>query len=184
MASLIVSLLPLHKRATGMALFGPVPPSPPPSARPWGLADGADVPALHLFYLNAPPGLLVMAILAHGLDRKPVDWGGDQTVDLIGILTMAVGLGLLGGAGRGAARRTGSARASSCGPPSSRWWPWCSSSSASCCRHPLVNLRLLHNPRFRPGLLRLPGASMGLMGSIYAALYMTQIHNYNALENR
>ena len=36
-----------------------------------------------------------MAMLAHGLDRKPVDWEVIKRVDLIGILTMAVGLGLL-----------------------------------------------------------------------------------------
>jgi DHA2 family multidrug resistance protein len=49
----------------------------------------------YIFYLNVPPGLLVMAMLAHGLDRKPVDWEVIKRVDLIGILTMAVGLGLL-----------------------------------------------------------------------------------------
>ena len=49
----------------------------------------------YIFYMNVPPGLLVMAMLAHGLDKKPVDWEVIKRVDLIGIVTMAVGLGLL-----------------------------------------------------------------------------------------
>ncbi|MBP8188491.1 MAG: MFS transporter, partial [Aeromonas sp.] len=50
-------------------------------------------------------------------------------------------------------------------------------------RHPLVNLRLLHSPRFALACFAYLVLGMALMGSIYVLpLYMAQIHNYNALE--
>ena len=90
-----------------------------------------------------------MAMLAHGLDKQPVDWEVIKRVDLIGIVTMAMGLGLLEVVLEEGNRED-----------------WFGSSfivrltvisvvalvffviSQLLRRHPLVNLRLLHNPRF------------------------------------
>ena len=72
--SLIVSLLPLHKRATGMALFGLCATFAPAIGPTLGGWLTEQMSWHYIFYLNVPPGLLVMAMLAHGLDRKPVDW--------------------------------------------------------------------------------------------------------------
>lgn len=125
-----------------------------------------------------------MAMLAHGLDRKPVDWEVIKRVDLVGILTMAVGLGLLEVVLEEGNRED-----------------WFGSSfivrltvisvvalvffviSQLLRRHPLVNLRLLHSPRFALACFAYLVLGMALMGSIYVLpLYMAQIHNYNALE--
>jgi len=182
--SLIVSLLPLHKRATGMALFGLCATFAPAIGPTLGGWLTEQLSWHYIFYLNVPPGLLVMAMLAHGLDRKPVDWEVIKRVDLVGILTMAVGLGLLEVVLEEGNRED-----------------WFGSSfivrltvisvvalvffviSQLLRRHPLVNLRLLHSPRFALACFAYLVLGMALMGSIYVLpLYMAQIHNYNALE--
>ncbi|MFM4805223.1 DHA2 family efflux MFS transporter permease subunit [Aeromonas bivalvium] len=182
--SLIISLLPLHKRATGMALFGLCATFAPAIGPTLGGWLTEQLSWHYIFYLNVPPGLLVMAMLAHGLDKKPVDWAIMRQVDLVGILTMAVGLGLLEVVLEEGNRED-----------------WFGSSfivrltlisvvalvffviSQLLRRHPLVNLRLLHNPRFALACFAYLVLGMALMGSIYVLpLYMTQIHNYNALE--
>ncbi|MCS3461612.1 DHA2 family efflux MFS transporter permease subunit [Aeromonas sp. BIGb0445] len=182
--SLIISLLPLHKRATGMALFGLCATFAPAIGPTLGGWLTEQLSWHYIFYLNVPPGLLVMAMLAHGLDRKAIDWTIMRQVDLVGILTMAVGLGLLEVVLEEGNRED-----------------WFGSSfivkltlisvvaliffvmSQLLRRHPLVNLRLLHNPRFALACFAYLVLGMALMGSIYVLpLYMAQIHNYNALE--
>ncbi|MGY3902367.1 DHA2 family efflux MFS transporter permease subunit [Aeromonas lusitana] len=182
--SLIISLLPLHKRATGMALFGLCATFAPTIGPTLGGWLTEQFSWHYIFYLNVPPGLLVMAMLAHGLDKKPLDWEVIKRVDLVGILTMAVGLGLLEVVLEEGNRED-----------------WFGSSfivrltvisvvaliffviSQLLRRHPLVNLRLLHSPRFAMACFAYLVLGMGLMGSIYVLpLYMTQIHHYNALE--
>ena len=163
--SLIVSLLPLHKRATGMALFGLCATFAPAIGPTLGGWLTEQLSWHYIFYLNVPPGLLVMAMLAHGLDRKPVDWEVIKRVDLVGILTMAVGLGLLEVVLEEGNRED-----------------WFGSSfivrltvisvvalvffviSQLLRRHPLVNLRLLHSPRFALACFAYLVLGMALMG--------------------
>ena len=182
--TLILIKLPEHHRAKGMAMFAVTATFAPAIGPTLGGWLTEQMSWHYIFYLNVPPGLLVMAMLAHGLDRKPVDWEVIKRVDLIGILTMAVGLGLLEVVLEEGNRED-----------------WFGSSfivrltvisvvalvffviSQLLRRHPLVNLRLLHNPRFALACFAYLVLGMGLMGSIYVLpLYMTQIHNYNALE--
>ncbi|MHA6999427.1 DHA2 family efflux MFS transporter permease subunit [Aeromonas schubertii] len=182
--TLIVTLLPLEKRATGMALFGLCTTFAPAIGPTLGGWLTEQLSWHYIFYLNVPPGLLVLAMLAHGLDREPVDWEVIRRVDLVGIFTMAVGLGLLEVVLEEGNREE-----------------WFGSSfivrlsvisavamiffiiSQLLRRHPLVNLRLLGNGRFALACFAYLILGMALMGSIYVLpLYMAQIHNYNALE--
>ena len=182
--SLIISLLPLHKRATGMALFGLCATFAPTIGPTLGGWLTEQLSWHYIFYINVPPGLLLMAMVGHGLDKKPVDWEVLKRADVIGIITMALGLGLLEVVLEEGNRED-----------------WFGSSFIIRCsvisavalvafvisqllrRHPLVNLRLLHSPRFALACFAYMVLGMGLMGSIYVLpLYMTQIHNYNALE--
>lgn len=182
--SLIISLLPLHKRATGMALFGLCATFAPTIGPTLGGWLTEHLSWHYIFYINVPPGLLLMAMLAHGLDKKPVDWEVIRRADLIGIITMAVGLGLLEVVLEEGNREDwfGSGfivRSSVISAVALIFFVI----SQLLRRHPLVNLRLLHSPRFAMACFAYLVLGMGLMGSIYVLpLYMTQIHNYNALE--
>lgn len=182
--TLIVMLLPMERRATGMALFGLCTTFAPAIGPTLGGWLTEQLSWHYIFYLNVPPGLLVLAMLAHGLERQPIDWESIRRVDLIGILTMAMGLGLLEVVLEEGNREDwfGSAFIVRLAVLSAIAMVFFVISQLLR-RHPLVNLRLLGNPRFALACFAYLILGMALMGSIYVLpLYMTQIHNYNALE--
>ncbi|UTM59653.1 DHA2 family efflux MFS transporter permease subunit [Photobacterium sp. CCB-ST2H9] len=182
--SLVVQLLPIHKRAIGMAMFGVTAtfaPSIGPTLGGW-LTE--NLSWHYIFYINLPPALLMLAMLRYGLDDEPMNIDTLKKADWTGISTMAIGLGSLEVLLEEGNREE-----------------WFSSqfiialaviASLSLIafvitelRHPkpLVNLRLLRNPHFAMSGLAYLILGMALLGSIYVLpLYLTQIQHYNALE--
>ncbi|QYJ75808.1 DHA2 family efflux MFS transporter permease subunit [Shewanella sp. FJAT-52076] len=181
---LIVECLPFEKRAMGMALFGVTAtfaPSIGPTLGGW-LTEHF---SWHfLFYINVPPGLLVLWMLAYGLPKGPIDWAKLGKVSWGGIATMALGLGCLEVVLEEGNRKD-----------------WLGSDFIRDLaiiaainlvlfvylqlrsRNPLVNLRLLAHRDFALSSLSYFLLGLGLFGAIYLIpLYLSQIHNYSALE--
>ncbi len=182
--SLVVQLLPIQKRAIGMAMFGVTAtfaPSIGPTLGGW-LTE--NLSWHYIFYINIPPAILVISMIRHGLDDEPLNISSLLKADWIGIITMALGLGCLEVVLEEGNREE-----------------WFSSdfivtlsiiSAVSLVyfvinelqqKQPLVNLRLLKNGQFAMSCIAYLILGMALLGSIYVLpLYLTQIQHYNALE--
>ncbi|GAB3533819.1 DHA2 family efflux MFS transporter permease subunit [Photobacterium alginatilyticum] len=182
--SLVVQLLPIHKRAIGMAMFGVTAtfaPSIGPTLGGW-LTE--NLSWHYIFYINIPPAILLITMVRYGLDDEPLNIQSLLKADWIGIATMALGLGCLEVVLEDGNREE-----------------WFSSdfivtlsiiSAVSLVyfvinelqhKKPLVNLRLLKNGQFAMSCLAYLILGMALLGSIYVLpLYLTQIQHYNALE--
>ncbi|MBL4909476.1 MAG: DHA2 family efflux MFS transporter permease subunit [Alteromonadaceae bacterium] len=182
--TLIMTLLPKEKQPIGMALFGVTAtfaPSIGPSLGGW-LTESFSWH--YIFYLNVIPGLLVMFLLAQGLDKTERDDEELKKIDLVGIITMAIGLGSLEVVLEEGARED-----------------WFETNyicylgviafislavfirSQLVNKHPLVSLTLFKNVDFTKACLAYFALGVGLFGSIYLVpLYLAQVHNYNALQ--
>lgn len=182
--SLITQILPLEKRATGMALFG-VAATFAPSIGPTLGGWLTEVLSWHyIFYINIPPAFAVMAMISYGLDKKDIDYDTLKSGDWLGIITMGLGLGCLE-----VVLEQGNDD------------QWFSSSfivtlsviSAISLIYfviielhrekPLVNLRLMKDPQFATSCIAFLILGMAMYGSIYVIpMYLTQIQNYNSLQ--
>ena len=181
---LILEFLPDDKRAVGMALFGVTAtfaPSIGPTLGGWLTEQFS---WHYLFYINVPPGLLVMAMLAYGLEKKPVVWDKLKNMDLSGIITMALGMGCLEVVLEEGNRK--------------EWFSSDLIRNLSLVavvnialfiyiqlkkKEPLVNLRLLRHRDFALSTLAYFLLGMALFGAIYLIpLYLSQIHDYSPLE--
>ncbi|TKC87792.1 DHA2 family efflux MFS transporter permease subunit [Trinickia terrae] len=92
---MVMEKLPASKRSTGLAMFGltaTLSPSLGPTLGGY-ISDIYGWPAI--FYINWAPGLLLIAGIAYGLDREPIQLRKLLSADWIGIGFMAVGLGSL-----------------------------------------------------------------------------------------
>ena len=176
--------LPEHHRAKGMALFAMTAtfaPSIGPTLGGW-LTENFGWE--YIFYINVPPGLLMIAGLMYGLEKKAPHWELLKSSDYAGIVTMAIGLGCLQVFLEEGHRKD-----------------WLESSliaglgaTASISLiafvilqfskpNPLINLRVLGERNFGLTSISSVGLGMGLYGSIYVLpLYLAQIQNYNALQ--
>ncbi|MEH6367496.1 MULTISPECIES: DHA2 family efflux MFS transporter permease subunit [Pseudomonas] len=176
--------LPEHHRAKGMALFAMTAtfaPSIGPTLGGW-LTENFGWE--YIFYINVPPGLLMIAGLMYGLEKKAPHWELLKSTDYAGIVTMAIGLGCLQVFLEEGHRKD-----------------WLESSliaglgaTASISLiafvilqfskpNPLINLRVLGERNFGLTSISSVGLGMGLYGSIYVLpLYLAQIQNYNALQ--
>ena len=170
--SLITQILPLEKRATGMALFG-VAATFAPSIGPTLGGWLTEVLSWHyIFYINIPPAFAVMAMISYGLDKKDIDYDTLKSGDWLGIITMGLGLGCLE-----VVLEQGNDD------------QWFSSSfivtlsviSAISLIYfviielqrekPLVNLRLMKEPQFAASCIAFLILGMAMYGSIYAVSY-------------
>ena len=181
---LILEYLPDNKRAVGMALFGitaTFAPSIGPTLGGWLTEQFS---WHYLFYINVPPGLVVMSMLAYGLVKKPINWPELKNVDVASVLTMALGMGCLEVVLEEGNRKD--------------WF------GSDLIRNlaivaainivifvylqfkkkvPLVNLRLLDNRDFSLSTVAYFLLGLALFSSIYMVpLYLSQIQNYNSLE--
>lgn len=181
---LILELLPDDKRATGMALFGVTAtfaPSIGPTLGGWLTEQFS---WHYLFYINVPPGLLVMAMLAYGLERKPIEWKLLKNADFSGIVTMALGMGCLE-----VVLEEGN-RKDWFGSESIRNLAIVAAINIALFVYiqlkksvPLVNLRLLGHRDFALSSLSYFLLGMALFSAIYMIpLYLSQIHDYSPLE--
>ncbi|WP_207254846.1 MULTISPECIES: MDR family MFS transporter, partial [unclassified Pseudomonas] len=176
--------LPEHHRAKGMAMFAMTAtfaPSIGPTIGGWLTENWGWE---YIFYINIPPGLIMIAGLLYGLEKKDSNWDLLKSTDYLGILTMAVGLGCLQVFLEEGHRKD-----------------WLESSLIVSLGtvallslitfvivqmskpNPLINLRILGNRNFGLSSISSLGMGVGLYGSIYLLpLYLAQIQNYNALQ--
>ncbi len=176
--------LPEHHRAKGMALFAitaTFAPSIGPTLGGW-LTESWGWE--YIFYINVPPGLLMIAGLLYGLEKKPPHWELLKRTDYAGIVTLAMGLGCLQVFLEEGHRKD-----------------WLESSLIvelgvvallslilfvilQLSRpNPLINLGILRERNFGLTSIASLGMGLGLYGSIYLLpLYLAQIQHYNALQ--
>ncbi|WP_417361439.1 DHA2 family efflux MFS transporter permease subunit [Gallaecimonas pentaromativorans] len=182
--TLVMTQLPMEKQPVGMALFG-VTATFAPSIGPTLGGWLTDTFSWHyIFYLNVLPGLLVMVLLAMGLDKQDRDDDQLKTIDLLGMVTMALGLGSLE-----VVLEEGS-RDDWFDAEYIRWLSVIAVVSMTVfvwrqftAKAPLVNLRLFKNPDFSKACLAYFALGAGLFGSVYLVpLYLAQIHDYNAMQ--
>ena len=84
--------LPEHHRPKGMALFAitaTFAPSIGPTLGGW-LTENFGWE--YIFYINVPPGLLMIAGLLYGLEKKAPHWELLKSTDYAGIVTLGIGL--------------------------------------------------------------------------------------------
>ncbi|MGP0172261.1 DHA2 family efflux MFS transporter permease subunit [Pseudomonas sp. NCHU5208] len=182
--SMVLTHLPPHRRPIGMALFAVTATFAPaigPSIGGW-LTE--HLGWQYLFYINLPPGLLMICGLLYGLEKRAIDWRQIRRADYAGICSMALGLGCLQVFLEEGYRSD-----------------WFSSRlivvlaliafvSLGCFliiqlsrQHPLLNLRILKDRNFALSCIAAVGLGIGLYGSIYALpLYLSQIQNYSPLQ--
>ncbi|WP_041407488.1 DHA2 family efflux MFS transporter permease subunit [Shewanella loihica] len=181
---LILELLPKEKRATGMALFGVTAtfaPSIGPTLGGWLTEQFS---WHYLFYINIPPGLLVMAMLAYGLRAQAIDWDKLKNADYSGIVTMALGMGCLEVVLEEGNRKDwfGSELIQNLAIVAAiniALFVFIQLRKSS----PLVNLRLLGQRDFALSTLAYFLLGMALFSAIYMIpLYLSQIHDYSPLE--
>ncbi|PTA51465.1 EmrB/QacA family drug resistance transporter [Shewanella morhuae] len=181
---LILEFLPDNKRAVGMALFGVTAtfaPSIGPTLGGWLTEQFS---WHYLFYINVPPGLLVMAMLAYGLEKKSVVWDKLKNVDLAGIVTMALGMGCLEVVLEEGNRKDwfGSElirNLTIIAAINIVLFVWIQLRR----KEPLVNLRLLGKRDFLLSTVAYFLLGTALFGAIYLIpLYLSQVHDYTPLE--
>lgn len=176
--------LPDHHRAKGMALFAitaTFAPSIGPTLGGW-LTEGWGWE--YIFYINIPPGLLMIAGLLYGLEKKPPHWELLKSTDYAGIVTLAMGLGCLQvfleeGHRKDWLESTLIVQLGSVAAVSLILFVILQLSRPN----PLINLGILRERNFGLTSIASLGMGLGLYGSIYLLpLYLAQIQNYNALQ--
>ncbi|WP_339538416.1 MDR family MFS transporter [Pseudomonas sp. RA_15y_Pfl2_54] len=182
--TLTLTKLPEHHRAKGMAMFAMTAtfaPSIGPTLGGWLTENWGWE---YIFYINIPPGLIMIAGLMHGLEKKEAHWELLKSTDYTGILTLGVGLGCLQVFLEEGHRKD-----------------WLESNLIVTLGsiallslitfvivqiskpNPLINLGILRNRNFGLSSISSLGMGVGLYGSIYLLpLYLAQIQNYNALQ--
>ncbi|AZZ44874.1 EmrB/QacA family drug resistance transporter [Pseudomonadaceae bacterium SI-3] len=176
--------LPDHHRAKGMALFAitaTFAPSIGPTLGGW-LTESWGWE--YIFYINVPPGLLMIAGLLYGLEKKPPHWELLKSTDYAGIVTLAMGLGCLQvfleeGHRKDWLESTLIVQLGSVAVVSLVLFVILQLSRPN----PLINLGILRERNFGLTSIASLGMGLGLYGSIYLLpLYLAQIQNYNALQ--
>ncbi|WP_029529295.1 MULTISPECIES: MDR family MFS transporter [Pseudomonadaceae] len=176
--------LPEHHRAKGMALFAMTAtfaPSIGPTLGGWLTEQfGWE----YIFYINIPPGLLMIAGLLYGLEKKAPHWELLKSTDYAGIVTLGIGLGCLQvfleeGHRKDWLESNLIAGLGSIASISLILFVILQFSRSN----PLINLRILGERNFGLSSISSVGLGMGLYGSIYVLpLYLAQIQGYNSLQ--
>ncbi len=176
--------LPEHHRAKGMALFAMTAtfaPSIGPTLGGW-LTENFGWE--YIFYINIPPGLLMIAGLLYGLEKKAPHWELLKSTDYAGIVTLGIGLGCLQvfleeGHRKDWLESNLIAGLGSIASISLILFVILQFSRSN----PLINLRILGERNFGLSSISSVGLGMGLYGSIYVLpLYLAQIQGYNSLQ--
>ena len=182
--SLIITILPQEKRPIGMALFGVTATFAPTIGPTLGGWLTETFSWHYIFYMNVVPGLMVLWLLAVGLDKKEGDPAQLKRIDLYGMITMAVGLGSLEIMLEEGARDD--------------WFEadyirWLAATAVITLflfvrrqwttEFPLVNLKLFKDRDFRLSCIAYFMLGAGLFGSVYLVpLYLAQVHDYTAMD--
>ncbi|MCG7488208.1 DHA2 family efflux MFS transporter permease subunit [Vibrio sp. Of14-4] len=182
--SLVVQLLPLNKRAVGMALFGVTATFAPAIGPTFGGWLTENLSWHYIFYINVPPAILLIVMVRYGLEDEVASFSKFKKADWFGIATMGIGLGCLEVVLEEGNREEWF---------SSQFIIALSAISAVSLiyfvinelqhKKPLVNLRLLRDRQFALSCIAYLILGMALLGSIYVLpLYLTQIQQFNAME--
>ncbi|MGX5221007.1 DHA2 family efflux MFS transporter permease subunit [Pseudomonas segetis] len=182
--SMVLTHLPEHRRPTGMALFAVTATFAPAIGPTIGGWLTETLGWQYLFYINIPPGLLMIAGLMYGLKQHPINWRLLDQADYAGICTMAIGLASLQVFLEEGYRND-----------------WFSSPMILALAivafislgafiiielsrdNPLLNLRILKNRNFFLSCIATVGLGIGLYGSIYALpLYLSQVQDNSPLQ--
>nr|WP_243430593.1 MDR family MFS transporter [Pseudomonas sp. 51_B] len=176
--------LPEHHRAKGMAMFAMTAtfaPSIGPTLGGWLTENWG---WQYIFYINIPPGLVMIAGLLYGLEKKPAHWELLKSTDYAGIVTLGLGLGCLQvfleeGHRKDWLESNLIVGLGTVALVSLITFVIVQFSKAQ----PLINLRILGNRNFGLSSIASLGMGVGLYGSIYLLpLYLAQIQGYNALQ--
>ncbi len=176
--------LPEHHRAKGMALFAltaTFAPSIGPTLGGW-LTENFGWE--YIFYINVPPGLLMIAGLLYGLEKKAPHWELLKSTDYAGILTLGVGLGCLQVFLEEGHRKDWLESNLIVGLGSIALASLISFVILQLSKpNPLINLGILGNRNFGLSSISSLGLGVGLYGSIYLLpLYLAQIQGYNSMQ--
>ncbi|MEO4048238.1 MDR family MFS transporter [Pseudomonas sp. CAU 1711] len=176
--------LPEHHRAKGMALFAitaTFAPSIGPTLGGWLTETWSWE---YIFYINVPPGLLMIAGLLYGLEKKAADWQLLKSTDYAGIVTLGLGLGCLQVFLEEGHRKDWLESQLIVGLGSVALVSLVLFVILQLSRdNPLINLRILRERNFGLTSISSVGLGIGLYGSIYLLpLYLAQIQHYNALQ--
>lgn len=176
--------LPDRHRAKGMALFAitaTFAPSIGPTLGGW-LTEHFGWE--YIFYINVPPGLVMIAGLLYGLEKKAPHWELLKTTDYAGILTLGLGLGCLQVFLEEGHRKDWLESSLIVGLGSVALVSLVLFVILQVSRpHPLINLGVLRERNFGLTSIASVGMGVGLYGSIYLLpLYLAQIQGYNALQ--
>ncbi len=176
--------LPEQHRAKGMALFAltaTFAPSIGPTLGGW-LTENFGWE--YIFYINVPPGLLMIAGLLYGLEKKAPHWELLKSTDYAGILTLGVGLGCLQVFLEEGHRKDWLESSLIVGLGSIALVSLMTFVILQLSKpNPLINLGILRNRNFGLSSISSIGLGVGLYGSIYLLpLYLAQIQGYNAMQ--
>ena len=182
--TLIMTILPMDKRPVGMALFGVTATFAPTIGPTLGGWLTETFSWHYIFYMNVIPGVLVLWLLAEGLDTTDGDPAQLQRIDLFGMITLALGMGTL------EIMLEEGARDDWFEAEYIRWLAVTAAVSLFLfvrrqwsAEHPLVNLRLFTDRDFRLSCVAYFMLGAGLFGSVYLVpLYLAQVHDYTAMD--
>ena len=182
--TLTLTKLPEHHRAKGMAMFAMTAtfaPSIGPTLGGWLTENWGWE---YIFYINIPPGLVMIAGLLYGLEKKEAHWDLLKSTDYAGILTLGLGLGCLQVFLEEGHRKDWLESHLIVALGSVALVSLITFVILQFSRpHPLINLRILGNRNFGLSSIASLGMGVGLYGSIYLLpLYLTQVQGYNALQ--
>lgn len=178
--TMTLTILPLHQRPIGMTIFGVTATFAPAIGPTIGGLLTEFLGWKFIFYINIPPGLIMIAGLMYGLQKTPINWQKLREADFAGIITMAVGLGCLETFLEEGYRLQ-----------------WFESSMITTLAaiafvslvsfiiiqfskpNPMLNLRVLKDRNLLLSCIAIIGLGIGLFGSVYIIpLYLVQIHGY------
>ena len=181
---LILVKLPLHHRPKGMALFAITATFAPCIGPTLGGWLTEHFGWKYLFYINLPVGLIMVAGLMYGLEKKPSDWAQLKHGDYFGILTLGLGLACLQVFLEEGHRKDWFESDLIVSLGSIAFVSLVSFVIIQLSRaNPLINLKVLADRNFFLGSIGSVGLGMGLYGSVFVLpLYLAQIHQYSALQ--
>lgn len=176
--------LPEHHRPKGMALFAitaTFAPSIGPTLGGW-LTENFGWE--YIFYINVPPGLLMIAGLLYGLEKKAPHWELLKSTDYAGIVTLGIGLGCLQVFLEEGHRKDWLESQLIVSLGSVALFSLVLFVILQLSRpNPLIDLGILRNRNFGLASISSIGLGIGLYGSIYVLpLYLAQIQGYNAMQ--
>jgi DHA2 family multidrug resistance protein len=182
--TLVLIKLPESKRSIGMALFAisaTFAPSIGPTLGGWLTENWGWE---YIFYINVPPGLLMIAGLLYGLEKKAPHWELLKSTDYSGILSLGIGLGCLQVFLEEGHRKNWLESSFIVTLGSIAFTSLITFVIVQLSKpNPLINLRILANRNFGLSSISSVGMGVGLYGSIYLLpLYLAQIQGYNSMQ--